>query len=930
MTRLLKGVQQSPGHSCFYFLLQISLLLFFPACSLKEKPKEYVIGFSQCVESDGWRKTMLEEMKRELSFHKNVTLVYRQADGNSQRQIAQVHELLKKNIDLLIISPNEAEPLTPVVEETFHKGIPVIVVDRKISTPLYSAYVGGNNYAIGKIAGDYAAHLLTGKGRIIEVTGLPKSSPAMERHNGFADALKNYPDIRIVGQVNGDWLKEKAQKELASVADQQLDIDLIFAQNDQMALGAYEVFKKKKDGIIPKIIGVDALAGKESGLDLVTGKVITATMLYPTGGQEAIQIALKILNGQPVKKENLLQTTVIDSTNVRIMQLQAAKTASQQQQIERQQEVLAEQNRIYNNQRTFLYILVSLLAFALTLGGILFYLFKQNRRINKQLQIQNLEISTQKKELEELSAKAQAANEAKVAFFTNISHEFRTPLTLILAPLEELVANTKNSPGQNRNLNLIHKNVIRLLRLINQLMDFRKIEVDKMRLQASENDLISFTSQILQSYQSIADKRKIDLRLITNERYLNVWFDINMLDKVLFNLLSNAFKFTRDNGYIHVYVNKSEDETDAVIKVEDNGIGMAREVVTNAFEIFYQGEYEDHKGSGLGLALSKELIRLHKGSIALQSEKEKGTTFEIHLPQGSAHLERQDIVLSQAKPFVFCENEKLYTTDLKTEPFLDIKNEGNEKEKEYSVLLIEDNADLRGFVKNRLQAQYEILEADNGQAALQQGFDAVPDLIISDVIIPGKDGMALVTIFKTDVRTSHIPIILLTGKTDIEHQIEGMKNQADAYITKPFNVLFLEQTIKSLLSNRSRLKEHFTSELPSSLKTRAVGKIDRKFISEFAALVESNLSNEAFTVEEICKTMGVSRVQLYRKVKALLNISVNDYILTTRLQKAKYLLQHEESTISEVAYTVGFSSPAYFSTVFKSKFGVTPKNFRDK
>ena len=213
---------------------------------------------------------------------------------------------------------------------------------------------------------------------------------------------------------------------------------------------------------------------------------------------------------------------------------------------------------------------------------------------------------------------------------------------------------------------------------------------------------------------------------------------------------------------------------------------------------------------------------------------------------------------------------------------------------------------------------------------MQQAFDTVPDLIVSDVVIPVKDGMSLVSIFKSDVRTSHIPVILLSGQTTIEHQIEGMKNLADLYITKPFNVVFLEQTIKSLIANRSKLKSHFTSELPSNLKTQTLGKIDRKFISEFTALVESNLSNENFSIEDICKSIGISRVQLYRKVKALLNININDYILNTRLQKAKYLLQHEESTISEIAYEVGFSSPAYFSTVFKSKFGITPKAFKEQ
>ena len=225
--------------------------------------------------------------------------------------------------------------------------------------------------------------------------------------------------------------------------------------------------------------------------------------------------------------------------------------------------------------------------------------------------------------------------------------------------------------------------------------------------------------------------------------------------------------------------------------------------------------------------------------------------------------------------------------------------------------------------------EYEVLEAADSHVALQLAFDIVPDLIISDIVIPGKDGIDITNIFKSDIRTSHIPIILLTAKTAIDQQIKGMENKADVYITKPFNVKFLEETIKSLLTNRAKLKEHYTGELPLNLKSQTISKLDRKFVHEFMSIVESNIDNEAFSVEDICKNIGISRVQLYRKVKALLDINVNDYILNTRLQKAKYLLHNEEMTISEVAYKVGFSTPAYFSTVFKSKFGVTPRAFKE-
>ncbi|MFL5743468.1 MAG: substrate-binding domain-containing protein [Niastella sp.] len=917
---------------CSYSIARLffpAMLLFLVACNSQKKQDTYTIGFSQCVESDAWRKTMLKEMKRELAFHPNVHFIYRQAAGNSQTQVQQVNELLQQKIDLLIISPNEAEPLTPVVEAAYRKGIPVIVVDRKIATPFYTAYVGGDNYEIGKMAGQYAVHFLNGKGKIIEITGLPKSSPAIERHNGFTEAIKKYPSIQVVEQVNGEWLHETAKNKFSKIAALYPDVNLLFAHNDMMAEGAYEVYRNSKV-TKPAIIGVDGLP--DAGMQFVSGKIITATMLYPTGGEEAIRTALKILNKEPFSKENFLQTTVIDSTNVRIMQLQAAKTDSQQQQIERQTSTLKEQKRIYNNQRTFVYILILSLVLSLILGGLAFYSLRENRKISKKLQVQNQEILDHQAQIVEMSEKAKAANEAKVNFFTNISHEFRTPLTLILGPLEELLANSKNNYSTSVTLGLIQKNVMRLLRLVNQLMDFRKIEVDKMKLKASENDLIAFVSDIIQSYKNVAHKRNIDLRLITKERRLDVWMDVTKLDKVIFNLLSNAFKFTKDNGYIHIYITKSETGDYVVIKIEDNGVGMSKDAIDHAFEVFYQGEYENYKGSGLGLALSKELIGLHKGTITVTSEKWKGTTFEVYLPLGNAHLAKDEMVESaqETNQVVLYEQEKIFTSDLMTEQIEKDETATVQTEREYTVLIIEDNADLRQFLVKKLNTQYETLEADNGQLALQQAFDNIPDLIICDVVIPGKDGMALTRIFKNDFRTSHIPIILLTAKTAMEQQIEGMKNWADAYITKPFNVSFLEQTIKSLLGNRARLKEHFTAELPTGLNTQTISKTDRKFVSEFSALVESNLSNEDFNVESICKSMGISRVQLYRKVKGLMEINVNDFILNTRLKKAKYLLKHEDISIGEVASKTGFSSSAYFSSVFKSKEGVTPKEFREK
>lgn len=868
---------------------------------------------------------MFEEMKRELSFHPETKLIYADADNSSQVQIEQVKDMLNKGIDLLIISPNEAKPLTPIVEEAFNQGIPVIVIDRKTSSSLYTAYVGADNFEIGRMAGEYIAHRLNKKGNIVEVMGLPGSSPAIERQRGFYQATKEFPDIHIVKQVYGNWLIDKAEQEVNKIAEKYNDIDAIFAHNDQMALGAYQAIKRKDSTKKIKIIGVDALPN--NGLELVNNKTFDASMLYPTGGKEAIRTAFAILNKAPFEKENILKTVVIDSSNVQLMKMQADRINSQQTDIERQQSMLKEQQEIYDYQQTVLTVLVVSLVLAVVFGGIAFYSLNENWKNNKRLEAKNDEIIQHQNQLIEMSAKAQVASEAKFNFFTNISHEFRTPLTLILIPLEELLADSKLSIQAKSHLQLINKNVIRLLRMVNQLIDFRKIEYDGMKLKVSENDLIAFTKEIVDSFKEVALRRNIDLRLISHERELKLWFDINMLDKVLFNLLSNAFKFVHDNGSILITIRK-EDEENVQILVEDNGVGMTEDTVQHAFELFYQGEPSGPKGSGLGLALSKEIIQLHRGSISVSSKRLKGTTFKILLPLGDRHLTDEEKIYQQVQNAINYEDIKIFTTDLQENSSASTSDAPFSPVKEESILLIEDNEEMLEFLKQKLSESYEVFTANNGNAGLNEAFERVPDLIVSDIVLPARSGIDITQILKSDVRTSHIPIILLTAKGSPEQQIEGMQKLADGYITKPFNVKILIESIKSLINNRNILKEHYTSEFKGEGKLLGSNKLDKKFLNDFAGIVESNLDNENFNIEDICKNIGLSRVQVYRKVKALLDCNITDYILTRRLQKAKYMLLNEDLSIGEITYKVGFSSPAYFSTVFKSKFGCTPTEFK--
>lgn len=868
---------------------------------------------------------MFEEIKMELSLHPEAKLHYMDANGNSTLQADQVRKLINQGIDILVISPNEARPLTPIVEEAYNKGVPVIVIDRKTASAAYTAYVGADNFLIGKMAGEYVGNVLKGKGSIIEVMGLPGSSPTIERQRGFAEGLKKYPGIKIINQIYGNWQKKDTEVQLSNIKSSVVDADAIFAHNDQMASGSRKMINELKLAKQIKVIGIDALPGAGGGLQMISNKILTASVLYPTGGKEAINTAFKILKREPFSKENMLQSLVIDSSNVDLMKLQWDKFSSQQKDIERQGNLLEEQQLLFRNQQTVLNVTVVTLVLSIIFGGLALYALLENRKINKNLEANNLEILDQRNQLIEMSTKAEIATEAKLNFFTNMSHEFRTPLTLILSPLEDLIKNEKIKPIAERNLNLIHKNVYRLLRLINQLIDYRKIEHDKMLLSVSHNDIVAFLKDILESFQYSAKKKNIDIRLMTDVQEIKVWFDTNMLDKVIFNLLSNALKFTPPNGIIQAEI--TQDSKSVSVAIKDNGPGIAPEEIDHVFEYFYQAQSNSVKGSGLGLSLSKDLMRLHHGDIKVESNRFQGTTFTIQLQLGDVHFKADEKRKGKANKEALYEDAKIYTTGLIDSVNVRGTDDLNTIKME-SLLIIEDNPDLLNYLGNKFDQEYEVFLAETGDKGIASAYEHVPDLIISDLVLPGISGRTITEQLKSDVRTSHIPIILLSAHGSLEHQIDGMELMVDAYIVKPFNYEYLNATVRSLLKNRSLLKTHYVSDISASGKQPISKSLDKKFINDFSGIVEENLSNENFSVDEISKSIGISRVQLYRKVKALLNCSVTDYIMTRRLKKAKYLLINERYSISEITYMVGFSSPNYFSTVFKSKYGMRPSEFK--
>lgn len=903
------------------------LLLIISCCACNNNEsvsKKFKIGFAQAQGGDNWRETMIGEMKREVSFHNNIEFIIKDAQANSKTQKEQIQELINQKIDLLIVSPHEVQPLSPLLEKIYNSNIPIVLIDRRINSEKFTSFVGASNFEVGQNAGKYTVSLLKGKGNVLEITGLNSASPFIDRDNGFMNVISKNKGINLIAKINDHELNY--EKKLDSVIKNNKNIDVIFAQSDYIAKIVYQICKNIGVERKIKIIGVDGLSLSGMGMDMVANNQMKATVLYPTGGQEAIQTAINILEKRPFKKENALESTIIDSTNVKILQQQSRKVIEQQLDIDKRQNRIEQQINISKNQTNIILAISITLAFALILSSIFYYLFKENKKISKRLMAQKDEISEQRNKLVILVDQVKEATEAKFNFFTNISHELRTPLTLILGPLEDTMSSSRLHFTLKNNLELVQRNAIRLLKLINQLMDFRKIEEGKMKLNITKNNLGNFVLEVANEFKELAKKKHISLNVNNIATGLNIYFDNAMIDKVLFNLLSNAFKFTEEHGTINITIDQDEENSLAIVKIEDDGIGMSNEDVEHAFDLFYQGHSSTFKGTGLGLSLSKELIIAHKGDIEINSKKGKGTCFTIKLPLEQDHVKPTDIK-SEFTQNNFIKDSYIYISDILPHHYEKVSKEPLENVA--SILIIEDNDDLKEFLKNRLDGTYEVHTANNGNEGINKVFDIVPDLIISDIIMPGISGLKIAETLKNDLRSSHIPIILLTAKSSIEDQIEGMKSQADLFISKPFNLTYLEESIVSLLKNRTILREHYISELPSESRSNTSNKLDRKFISEFTSIIEANLSNEDFSVDDIYKGLGISKIQLYRKTKALLGFNVNDYILTVRLQKAKYLLNNEDLSISEIAYKVGFASQAYFSTVFKSKFSITPSEFKE-
>ena len=526
----------------------------------------------------------------------------------------------------------------------------------------------------------------------------------------------------------------------------------------------------------------------------------------------------------------------------------------------------------------------------------------------------------------------EALNSKKIQFFTNISHEFRTPLTLILNPLNDIIKGDFNSLSEatKNKLKIIHKNSNRLSRLINELMDFRKLQFNKMSINASKIDLIPFIEEVSSHFEEEANEKNIILSVDYLEKPINVWGDPSMLEKIIFNLLSNAFKVTPTNGMVSIYINKkntkvnfplvdSEKLLDCIeIIIEDTGAGIKKENINKIFDRFYQVTEFDKQyygGTGIGLEVVRNFIELHKGKIEVSSKLNIGTQFKIQLPTGNSHLK----IINNKERVKLNTNDNLITK-------LTAIESSNNKSKDKKLLIIDDNSELRSYLKNELSISYNILLAENGKIGFELANKHIPDIIITDVMMPVMDGIELCKMIKNDLRTSHIPIMMITAKGMEIDKIKGIDSGADVYLQKPFNMNVLKSHLKQLISTRKILFKKYLSGIDFSENTTS---LDQEFITNVLNYINKNISDNNLNVENLADELLLSRSKLYRKIKALTGLTANEFIRNVRLEKSKEILENSEFSISEICYKVGFSSPSYFTKCFKLQYGVLPKEVRE-
>ncbi len=909
------------------YLMLIAVLVLLGSCA--NKPRKFVIGVSQCSE-DIWRDKFNSELKMGEFLNDSIIVKLASANDDNEKQIRQINQFIDEKVDLLIVSPNQLSTISRAVDRAYDKGIPVILYDRKTNSDKYTAFIGCDNYTMGKAMGHFIAQQLHGEGKVVEIRGLEGSSPALERHRGFMDAIKPYPAIKLVASEAGDWKEESAIDAMKRILKKTQNFDYVFSHNDRMAWGAYVAARQMGVKHPYKYTGVDAMATEGGGLELVRDGVFEATYLYPTKGDEVIALAMKILKKQPFERDNYLRTSIITKDNAELTLMEAKDSERQQKNLIMLHKQVDQYLSDYHAQKLLTIGLIVFLLVIVSAAVLIFRSYIIKTRLNEQLGKKNDELKRLNEEVMELT-------HSRLVFFTNISHELRTPLTLIADPIEMLLED-KNIKGKSRELlKMVQRNAIALQQLVGSILDFRKIQNGKMDLKLSRFDIVEALTVWTGDFRLTAERKQINLHLDVSgyKSSPEVIADEEKIARVVFNLLSNALKYTPVGGDIFVSLQDAE-EGQMRIDVRDTGKGIAKEEADKVFERFFQSKGAA-SGTGIGLALVKSFVELHHGRAMVESDLGKGSDFIVVLPR---EQEGEVQVIHSSDESVDNATDAKQYIDESTMQYVNDSNkhEGkiqqlvSEQTNKPTLLIVDDNNDIRQYERTILQDDYFVLEASDGKEGLEIAKKEVPDLVICDVMMPVMDGMEFTEQLKTNTATSHIPVIMLTAKNLEEHRAEGYEHGADSYITKPFSAKVLLARIENLLKQRRMLRDFFKGPqtVEQDVDETQLDNRDKQFIKQLHAIIKENLSDSNFNVEVIGQKIGLSRVQLYRKVKAITGSSVVDLVRKARLAKAYRLLETRSMSVSEVAYEVGFSSPSYFTKCFKEEYGMLPGDVAGK
>ena len=922
-----------------HLIIYVAIIVLLTGCA--QQPRKYVIGVSQCSE-DIWRDKLNDELK--MGEYLNDSLIVKLASSNDDNvlQNKQINQFVDEGVDLLIVSPNQLSAISKAVERAYDKGIPVILYDRKTNSDKYTAFIGCDNYTIGKSMGTFIAQQLQGKGRIVEISGLEGSSPALERHRGFMDAIKPYPELQVVASEGGNWKEEGGIQAMKRILKQTQDFDYVFAHNDRLAWGAYVAARQMRVKRNYKYTGVDGMATEGGGLELVRDGIFEASYLYPTKGDEVIALAMKILKHQPYERDNYLSTSIITQANAALTLMEARDAERQARNLKALHKQVDQYLSDYNSQKVMLiglclFLFVCLAAAALIFRG---YLIKVKlnetlAKTNGELKRLNVELGEKNEEMKRLNEEVLELTHSRLVFFTNISHELRTPLTLIADPVEMLLEDTGIKGKSRELLKMVQRNALALQQLVSNILDFRKIQNGKMELKLYRFDIVKTLTMWVGDFQLTAERKQIRLHLdvddLTGSHEMIA--DQEKISRIVFNLLSNALKYTPAGG--EIFVSLKDEGANLRLDVKDTGKGISQDEADKIFERFFQAKGAA-SGTGIGLALVKSFVELHHGEARVESEPGKGSDFIVVIPreqEGDSQVIHNDVDIVDNSANASASEGK-NVVDESVLQYIDDGNRSRGKVQQLvsentnhpTVLVIDDNTDIRQYERTLLQDEYVVLEAADGKEGLAVALKEVPDLVICDVMMPVMDGLELTERLKTNTATSHIPVIMLTAKNLEEHRAEGYEHGADSYITKPFHSKVLLARIENLLRQRQLLKNLYqgSKEAEKEISEAHLEDRDKQFLKQLQAIIQKNLSDSEFGVEDMGQQIGLSRVQLYRKVKAMTGSSVVDLLRKARLAKARRLLETRSMSVSEVAYEVGFSAPSYFTKCFKDEYGMLP------